>query len=59
MTGSSLSKFLDIQQNHFFLFVSCENCGFVRVYDPNVLEGKKRTVGICTGSFIRITTLKR
>lgn len=44
MTGSGISKFLDIQHNHF-LFVSCENCGFVEVYDPNVLEGKKGQLG--------------
>jgi uncharacterized protein len=40
MTGSGLSKLLDIQHNHF-LFVSCMNCGYVEVYNPNVLEGKK------------------
>ncbi|MDR7071709.1 zinc ribbon domain-containing protein [Fictibacillus barbaricus] len=40
MTGSGLSKLLDIQHNHF-LFVSCAHCGYVEVYDPNVLEGKK------------------
>ncbi|WP_227871938.1 zinc ribbon domain-containing protein [Paenibacillus albus] len=40
MTGAGLSKLLDIEHNHF-LFVSCQNCGFVEVYDPNVLHGKK------------------
>ncbi|MCM3718050.1 zinc ribbon domain-containing protein [Fictibacillus phosphorivorans] len=40
MTGSGLSKLLDIQHNHF-LFVSCMNCGYVEVYNPDVLEGKK------------------
>ncbi|MBH0173411.1 hypothetical protein IHV09_07575 [Fictibacillus sp. 23RED33] len=44
MIGSDLSKFLDIQHNHI-LFVSYENCGFVEVYDPNVLEGKKGQLG--------------
>ncbi|CAG7645272.1 hypothetical protein PAESOLCIP111_04908 [Paenibacillus solanacearum] len=41
MTGTGLSKLLDIQHNHF-LFVSCENCGYVEVYNPNILEGKTR-----------------
>ncbi|MFC5447581.1 zinc ribbon domain-containing protein [Paenibacillus aestuarii] len=41
MTGTGLSKMFDIQNNHF-LFVSCENCGFVEVYNPNILEGKTR-----------------
>lgn len=40
MAGTGLSKLLDIQHNHF-LFVSCNNCGFVEIYDPNVLNGKK------------------
>ncbi len=41
MTGTGLSKMFDIQHNHF-LFVSCEGCGYVEVYDPSVLEGKSR-----------------
>ncbi|UUZ84494.1 zinc ribbon domain-containing protein [Paenibacillus sp. P26] len=41
MTGTELSKLLDIQHNHF-LFVSCEHCGYVEVYNPNMLEGKTR-----------------
>lgn len=40
MTGTGLSKMFDIQHNHF-LFVSCVNCGFVEIYDPNVLHSKK------------------
>jgi len=40
MTGVGLSKLLDIQHHHY-LFVSCENCGFVEVYDSSVLRGKK------------------
>jgi len=39
MTGTGLSKLFDIQHNHF-LFVSCQTCGYVEVYDPNVLSGK-------------------
>ncbi|WP_225218800.1 zinc ribbon domain-containing protein [Fictibacillus norfolkensis] len=45
MTGSGLSIFLEIQHNHF-LFISCENCEFVEVYDPSVLEGKKNSWGL-------------
>ncbi|WP_425590373.1 zinc ribbon domain-containing protein [Fictibacillus enclensis] len=44
MTGSGLSKLLDLQHNHF-LFVSCENCGYVEVYNPSILEGKKGQLG--------------
>lgn len=40
MTGTGLSKLLDIQQHHY-LFVSCRSCGFVEIYDPNILRGKK------------------
>lgn len=40
MTGAGVSKLFDIQHNHY-LFVSCMNCGFVEVYDPDVLEGHK------------------
>jgi predicted nucleic-acid-binding Zn-ribbon protein len=40
MTGTGLSKLFDIQHNHF-LFVSCTSCGFVEVYDPDVLQGLK------------------
>ncbi|WP_426450205.1 zinc ribbon domain-containing protein [Paenibacillus sp. S-38] len=41
MTGTGLSKLFDIQNNHY-LFVSCQNCGYVEVYNPRVLEGKSR-----------------
>lgn len=41
MTGTGISKILDIQHNHF-LFVSCENCGYVEIYNPSILEGKSR-----------------
>lgn len=44
MTGSGLSKLLDIQHNHY-LFVSCQNCGYVEVYNPSILEGKKGQLG--------------
>jgi len=40
MTGTGLSKMFDIQHNHF-LFVSCTNCSFTEIYDPDVLRGHK------------------
>nr|WP_301539615.1 zinc ribbon domain-containing protein [Paenibacillus sp. NEAU-GSW1] len=36
MTGTGLSKLFDIQYNHY-LFASCLACGFVEVYNPNIL----------------------
>jgi len=38
--GTGLSKILDIQHNQFVM-VSCRNCGFTEVYNPEVLEGKR------------------
>ncbi|CAI6085087.1 zinc ribbon domain-containing protein [Cohnella sp. JJ-181] len=40
MTGAGLSKLFDIQHNHY-LFVSCERCGSVEIFDPEVLLGRK------------------
>jgi predicted nucleic-acid-binding Zn-ribbon protein len=40
MNGTGFSKIFDIENNHF-LFVSCLNCGFVEVYNPDVLRGHK------------------
>ncbi|WP_337588379.1 zinc ribbon domain-containing protein [Paenibacillus gorillae] len=40
MTGTGLSKLFDIQYNHY-LFVSCCNCGFVEVYNPDIIRGSK------------------
>lgn len=40
MTGTGLSKLLDVQHNHY-LFVSCLHCGYVEVYNPDILAGKK------------------
>lgn len=40
MSGSGLSKMFDIQHNHF-LFVSCTNCGYVEVFNPDIIRGKK------------------
>lgn len=38
MSGTGLSKLFDIDYNHY-LFVSCLQCGFVEVYNPDVLRG--------------------
>ena len=40
MSGAGLSKLLDIQHNQF-ITVSCSNCGYTEVYNPEVLEGKR------------------
>lgn len=40
MSGTGLSKIFDIEHNHF-IFVSCLNCGFVEIYNPDILRGKK------------------
>ncbi|SFB15094.1 Predicted nucleic-acid-binding protein, contains Zn-ribbon domain [Cohnella sp. OV330] len=40
MTGPGLSKLLDIQHHHY-LFVSCEDCGAVEIFDPEMLLGRK------------------
>ncbi|OMF16462.1 hypothetical protein BK131_00155 [Paenibacillus amylolyticus] len=41
MSGAGLSKVFDIQHNHY-LFVSCASCGYVEIFDPDVLKGKKQ-----------------
>ncbi|MEK3882069.1 zinc ribbon domain-containing protein [Paenibacillus sp. PL2-23] len=41
MTGTGLSKLMDIQYHHY-LFVSCLRCGGVDIFDPNVLEKSRR-----------------
>lgn len=40
MTGTGLSKLMDIQYNHY-LFVSCLNCANVVIYDPDILRGTR------------------
>lgn len=42
-TGTGLSKLLDIQHNHF-VAVSCKNCGYTEIYNPEMLE-EKRSLG--------------
>jgi hypothetical protein len=39
-TGAGLSKMFDIQHNQF-VTLSCRNCGYTEVYNPEVLEGKR------------------
>ena len=41
--GPGISKILDIEHNQF-VSVSCKNCGYTEIYNPEVLEGK-RTLG--------------
>ena len=41
--GTGLSKIFDIEHNQF-VTVSCKNCGYTEIYNPEVLEGK-RTLG--------------
>ena len=38
-TGTGLSKLLDIQHNQF-IAVSCKNCGYTEIYNPDMLEEK-------------------
>lgn len=40
-SGAGLSKLLDIQHNQF-IALSCNNCGYTEVYNPEVLEGKRQ-----------------
>ena len=37
--GTGISKILDIEHNQF-VTVSCKNCGYTAIYNPEVLEGK-------------------
>ncbi|WP_169081515.1 zinc ribbon domain-containing protein [Paenibacillus sp. PL91] len=39
MTGAGLSKLLNIQYHHF-LYASCLQCGFVEIYNPNILHNR-------------------
>ncbi|GAB6988206.1 zinc ribbon domain-containing protein [Paenibacillus pini] len=40
MTGAGISKMFDIQHIHY-LFVSCKHCGYVEIFNPDILESKK------------------
>ena len=37
-TGTGITRLLDIQHNKF-IALSCRNCGFTELYQPDVLEG--------------------
>jgi len=39
-TGTGFSRLLDIQHNHF-VAVSCNNCGYTELFNPEILEGKR------------------
>lgn len=38
-TGTGISRVFDIQHNKF-IAVSCQQCGFTELYNPEILEGK-------------------
>ena len=38
-TGTGLSRIFDIQHNKF-VAVSCANCGYTELFNPQILEGK-------------------
>ena len=44
MTGTGISKFLDIQHNRY-TFASCNSCGYTDVYNLDILKGSKDKVG--------------
>lgn len=44
MTGTGISKFLDIQHNRY-IYASCNNCGYTEVYNLDILSGSKDKVG--------------
>ncbi|MFB4328654.1 zinc ribbon domain-containing protein [Paenibacillus sp. CR_12] len=43
MSGTGISKIFDIDYHHY-LFVSCTRCGFVEVFNPDVLRGHQSGV---------------
>ncbi len=45
MTGTGLSKLLDIQMNKY-LFVSCSRCGYSEVYNLRILRGGRSIDGM-------------
>ena len=38
-TGTGLSRLFNLQHNEF-VAVSCSNCGYTEMYNPQILEGK-------------------
>jgi len=43
MTGTGLSRFLNIQHNRY-VFASCNICGYTEIYDLDRLSGGRDTV---------------
>jgi hypothetical protein len=43
MTGTGLSRFLNIQHNRY-VFASCNMCGYTEIYDLDKLSGGRDTV---------------
>ncbi len=41
-TGTGLTRFIDVKHTRF-VAVSCKNCGFTELYNPEILEGKSKT----------------
>ena len=39
ITGTGLSKLMDIQHNKY-IALTCQNCGYTELYNPQFLEGK-------------------
>lgn len=44
-TGTGISRLLDIQHNEF-VAVSCTQCSFTELYNPQILEGKGLAISI-------------
>jgi len=38
-SGAGISKLFDIQHNRF-VTVTCRNCGYTEMYNPDILKGK-------------------
>lgn len=44
-TGTGFSRFFDIQHKKY-ITVSCKNCGYTEVYNPEILEKKNRVMDV-------------
>ncbi|MGM9986709.1 MAG: zinc ribbon domain-containing protein [Bacillaceae bacterium] len=40
LTNTKLGKLFDLEDNDYF-FVCCTSCGYVEIYNPTILVGKK------------------
>jgi predicted nucleic-acid-binding Zn-ribbon protein len=52
MSGRGLTRILDLQP-YKYLFVTCENCGYTKVYDPQVLKEKENPAELFETIFSR------